>query len=56
MLIEGLQTMATLDRRGDALFCGGDDLFSWAAAELGRGFGIFPELHYFIFSSENYKQ
>ncbi len=43
-LIEKLQTVAMLDRRGDALFCGGDDLFSWAAAELGCSFGIFPEL------------
>jgi glycosyltransferase involved in cell wall biosynthesis len=33
-----------LDRRGRRLFCGGDDLFSWAAAAEGLGFGIFPEL------------
>jgi hypothetical protein len=26
------------------LFSGEDDLFSWAAAADGRGFGIFPEL------------
>jgi glycosyltransferase involved in cell wall biosynthesis len=33
-----------LDRCGDDLFAGGDDLFSWAAAAADRGFGIFPEL------------
>jgi glycosyltransferase involved in cell wall biosynthesis len=31
-------------RRGKRLFCGEDDLFSWAAAEMGFGFGLFPEL------------
>jgi glycosyltransferase involved in cell wall biosynthesis len=44
------QTVATaditsvLDRKGDNLFSGGDDLFSWVAASAGRGFGIFPGL------------
>ena len=33
-----------LDRRGERLFCGGDDLFSWVSARLGCGFGVFPEL------------
>ncbi len=33
-----------LDRRGKELFCSGDDLFSWAAASIGKGFGVFPEL------------
>ena len=33
-----------LDRKGDNLFSGGDDLFSWVAAFAGRGFGIFPRL------------
>jgi hypothetical protein len=33
-----------LDRRGDELFSGGDDLFSWVAASVGFDFGIFPEL------------
>lgn len=33
-----------LDRRGKELFCSGDDLFSWAAASMGKGFGVFPEL------------
>jgi glycosyltransferase involved in cell wall biosynthesis len=35
---------AMLDRKGDQLFSHGDDLFSWAAADAGNGFGIFPEL------------
>jgi hypothetical protein len=34
-----------LDRRGRQLFAGGDDLFSWMAAALGEGFGIFPQLY-----------
>jgi glycosyltransferase involved in cell wall biosynthesis len=34
-----------LDRHGDRLFCGGDDLFSWVSARLGYGFGVFPELY-----------
>lgn len=43
-LVEALTTASVLDRRGQQLFCGGDDLFSWAGVELGYGFGIFPEL------------
>ena len=43
-LVKELATAAVLDRRGGQLFCGGDDLFSWAAAERGYGFGIFPQL------------
>ena len=43
-LIERMATAAVLDRRGQELFSGGDDLFSWTAAKLGLGFGIFPEL------------
>lgn len=43
-LVEKLTTAAVLDRRGERLFCGGDDLFSWASSELGCGFGVFPEL------------
>jgi glycosyltransferase involved in cell wall biosynthesis len=35
---------AVLDRRGQRLFAGGDDLFSRVAAEVGLGFGVFPEL------------
>src|SRR5206468_7111640 len=33
-----------LDRSGERLFCGGDDLFSWVSARTGCGFGVFPEL------------
>jgi glycosyltransferase involved in cell wall biosynthesis len=33
-----------LDRRGQRLFSGGDDLYSRVAAELDLGFGVFPEL------------
>jgi glycosyltransferase involved in cell wall biosynthesis len=33
-----------LDRRGKELLCAGDDLFSWASAAMGKGFGVFPEL------------
>jgi glycosyltransferase involved in cell wall biosynthesis len=40
-----LKVSDILDRQGeDHLFCGGDDLFSFAAAHAGSGFGIFPEL------------
>ena len=35
---------AVLDRRGQRLFCAGDDFFSLAAAKLGFHFGVFPEL------------
>jgi hypothetical protein len=31
-------------RRGSELTCGEDDLFSFAAAFNGSGFGVFPEL------------
>ena len=33
-----------LDRNGEHLFSGGDDLFSWVSARTGCGFGVFPEL------------
>jgi glycosyltransferase involved in cell wall biosynthesis len=33
-----------VDRRGEHLFCGGDDLFSFAAVEAGYAFGVYPEL------------
>jgi GT2 family glycosyltransferase len=33
-----------LDRIGERLFCGGDDLFSFVAARGGWGVGLFPEL------------
>lgn len=40
----GADVMAVVDRKGQDLFCGGDDAFSWVAASLGSGFGIFPAL------------
>jgi glycosyltransferase involved in cell wall biosynthesis len=43
-LVRRLNAQEVLDRRGKLLFSGGDDLFSWAAAACGKGFGIFPEL------------
>ncbi len=43
-LVENLNVTALLDRRGERLFCGGDDMFSWASAKAGQGFGLFPEL------------
>jgi glycosyltransferase involved in cell wall biosynthesis len=42
-LVEELN-VTVIDRRGEKLYCGGDDLFSWAAAMTGKGFGLFPEL------------
>jgi glycosyltransferase involved in cell wall biosynthesis len=39
-----LGVSAVLDRRGQRLLCGGDDLFSRVAAEVGLGFGVLPEL------------
>lgn len=43
-LVQKLAVNEVLDRRGDQLFCGGDDLFSWASVGAGEGFGLFPEL------------
>ena len=43
-IIRRLNVSEILDRRGSELFCAGDDLFSWAAASIGKGFGVFPEL------------
>jgi glycosyltransferase involved in cell wall biosynthesis len=43
-LIRRLNISEILDRRGSELFCAGDDLFSWAAVSMGKGFGVFPEL------------
>jgi len=42
--VERLGTYGVLDRKGNELFSGGDDVLSWLAASLGAGFGIFPEL------------
>jgi glycosyltransferase involved in cell wall biosynthesis len=43
-LIAKLNVNELVDRREQHLFSGGDDLFSWAAAWAGHGFGIFPEM------------
>jgi glycosyltransferase involved in cell wall biosynthesis len=43
-LIPDLGITPVLDRRGERLFCGGDDVFSRVAAEFGLCFGVFPEL------------
>jgi glycosyltransferase involved in cell wall biosynthesis len=43
-IVARLNISQVLDRCGDRLFCGGDDLFSWVAARAGYGFGVFPEL------------
>jgi len=43
-LVESLNLTAVLDRRGQRLFSGGDDVFSLASVEAGKGFGLFPEL------------
>jgi glycosyltransferase involved in cell wall biosynthesis len=44
-LVEQLQNCVVLGRKGGELFSHEDDLFSWAAAEKGMEFGIFPALH-----------
>ncbi|HUA38724.1 MAG TPA: glycosyltransferase [Candidatus Sulfopaludibacter sp.] len=43
-LVARLNANSVLGRRRQQLFCGEDDVFSWAAAASGLGFGIFPEL------------
>jgi|SRR5690348_13583742 len=43
-LIDQLDITKLLDRRGEQLFAGGDDVFSWAAVCTGQGFGVFPGL------------
>jgi hypothetical protein len=42
--VEEIEGAAHLDRCGDRLFSGGDDLFSWLAAATSQGFGVFPTL------------
>ena len=42
--VEDLDVSAVLDRRGERLFCGGDDVFSRLAVQHGSAFGVFPEL------------
>src|SRR5713101_1105470 len=41
--IGSLDFSIPLDRTGDALFSGGDDMFSSIAVSVGYGFGIFPQ-------------
>jgi glycosyltransferase involved in cell wall biosynthesis len=43
-LLAKLENTFFIDRRGDYLFCGGDDLFSFVSSRLGEGFGLFPSL------------
>ena len=43
-LVERLDADGLLDRRGERLFGNGDVAFSWAAAQVGKGFGVFPQL------------
>ncbi len=43
-LVTNLNVTTVLDRRGQRLFTGGDDVFSWASVGVGQGFGLFPEL------------
>ena len=43
-VIETLGITKVLGRRGQQLFCGEDDLFSWISVAAGEGFGVFPEL------------
>jgi glycosyltransferase involved in cell wall biosynthesis len=42
--VADLGISAVLDRRGQRLFSGGDDVFSLVAAEIGLHFGVFPDL------------
>jgi glycosyltransferase involved in cell wall biosynthesis len=43
-LVQRLNVHGILGRRGKELLCGEDDLFSWASAAAGLGFGVFPQL------------
>jgi hypothetical protein len=43
-LIPRLSATGIIDRQGRRLFSGGDDVFSWSAVTIKRGFGVFPEL------------
>jgi glycosyltransferase involved in cell wall biosynthesis len=43
-IVQRLNVTAILGRRGNQLFSGEDDVFSWAAVRAGQGFGLFPEL------------
>ena len=43
-IVRELLASEVLDRHGENLFCGGDDLFSWLCVGSDTGYGIFPEL------------
>lgn len=43
-LVQQLNASDVLGRRGERLFCGEDDLFSWASVRGGQAFGLFPQL------------
>ena len=43
-LVDRLGVSDVVGRHGQRLFSGDDDLFSWAAADVGKEFGLFPEL------------
>jgi len=43
-LVGLLKATTVLGRKGQQLLSGEDNLFSWASARLGLGFGLFPEL------------
>lgn len=43
-LVARLGVREVVGRRAERLFSGDDDLFAWAAAELGLGFGLSPDL------------
>ena len=43
-LVDRLGVTDVVGRRGQRLFSGDDDLFSWAASHVGKWFGVFPEL------------
>jgi glycosyltransferase involved in cell wall biosynthesis len=43
-LLERLDLIPVLGRKGRRLFAGDDDVFAWVAVAAGSGFGIFPQL------------
>jgi glycosyltransferase involved in cell wall biosynthesis len=43
-LVGAMNVSGVVGRRGGHLFCGEDELFSWAASMSGEGFGVLPEL------------
>jgi glycosyltransferase involved in cell wall biosynthesis len=56
-LIHRLNVKGMIGRCGQRLFCGEDDLFSWASIVIGKGFGIFPNLRVtHLISSERLNQ